>query len=400
MKLETTKVFEDTIIAFNDPEIRVIISYGGTSSSKSISIYQLLVLYALKQPNKNIAIIAENIPVIKRNVIKDLKSVVMKDIWDVNSFNKQDMTYTFSNGSFFQFLSASNPDSFSGYRSDVSYFDEINNIPKGTYDQITMRCKEKILCTFNPTSEFWITEEMGRADAEVIKSTYLDNKSSVTNKSFLAEGIIKELLVKAKASVRFQQVYIDGDFGVADGIVFEEGKNWSITKEFPDNYKWRTFGLDFGYTNDPSVLVEVRFANGELFIKQHFYKTGLLANDFIKYIKDNKLQNEIIIADNSDQRLIEEIRRSGVPYIKKVIKGAGSIMSGINNLLDYKMNVYYESVDAIKEFRNYSYIKDKKTGGYLNKPVDLFNHFIDGLRYSVSEKLTRHSESRMTVYNF
>jgi len=365
MKIETTQVFDKTIDAFLDDDIRVIISYGGTSSSKSISIYQLLFLYAMKNPKKNIAIVAESVPVLKRNVVKDLKNVVMKEFWNPQNFNKQDLTYTFPNGSIFQFLSGSNPDSFRGYRSDIAYFDEVSNIPKETYDQITMRCKHKILCSFNPTSEFYIVDEMGREDANVIKSTYADNR-------FLDEGIIKELIIKGSKSKRFKDVYIDGNFGVLDGIIFEEDLNWTIVQnnKLPKDYKWRLFGIDWGFTNDPTTLVEVRYYNKELYIHQHIYKTHLLASDVYDYIKDNNLLNETFKSDNSEPREIEFLRKKGLN-----IKGVKyPVMSSINRLQEYKLNITQSSVETIKELRNYAFKKDKINNRYLNYPIDMWNH--------------------------
>lgn len=387
LDLTTTKLFARTLEAFIDPNIRHIISYGGTSSSKSISIYQILLLYALKNPNKRIAIIGESHPVLKRNAINDLKSIVMKELWDDNRFNKSELIYRFPNGSVFQFLSASNPDSFRGYRSDVAYFDEISNIPKESFDQITMRCKHKVLSSFNPTSEFWIVkDEMSDKRNKVIKSTYLDN-------DYLDERIINVILEKGRKSKRFQNVYVEGNFGSFDGLIFEEDVNWNIVEELPENYKWRLFGLDFGFTNDPTVLIEARFYNSELYIKEHFHQYGMMTQEIIDYVKETLNNTDIIHADNSEPREIETIRQAGI-FIKGV---KYPVMSSINRLQDVQMNIDIESPKIISELRNYAYIKDKKNGKSINKPIDDFNHCIDALRYAVSEKLMVKADTGMRV---
>ena len=389
MTIETTSVFDKTLDAFVDDNIRTIISYGGTSSSKSISIYQLLYLYAFKNPGKRIAIIGESIPVLKRNSIYDMKKFVIGDNWDSNDYNSTDKIYSLKNGSIIQFLSGSNPDSFRGYRSDVAYFDEINNISKDAYEQITMRCEKKVICSFNPTSEFWLVDEMGEKDTCIIQSTYRDNQ-------FLSKRIIKEILKKGKRSKRFNDVYVEGNFGVVDGIIFEENENWNIVDELPEIYKWRIFGLDWGFTNDPTTLVEIRYYDKQLYIKQHIYKTHLLASDVYKYIVDNNLNNEIFKSDNSEPREIEYLRKKGLN-----IKGVKyPIMSSINRLQEIHLNITKDSIDTITEFRNYSYVKDKASSKYINKAIDLFNHSIDAIRYGVSEKLMNNGKSNFKVINF
>ena len=154
-----TKTFYKTLKAFNDPEKRLIINYGGTSSSKSISILQLLTIYALTNENKVITIVGETMPFLKRATIRDWKKHVMGELFNNNNYNKTESYYIFPNKSIFQFVSADNPDKFRGMRSDISYFEEITNIKEEAYIQISTRTSHKILCSFNPSHEFYIKND-------------------------------------------------------------------------------------------------------------------------------------------------------------------------------------------------------------------------------------------------
>ncbi len=387
INFDFTNVFSKTLKAYNDPSTRLIISYGGTSSSKSISILQLLTIISLSKKNLIISIIGETYPFLRRATIRDWKTHVMKDLYNELYWNAKELHYRFpSTGSIIQFISADNPDKFRGMRSDISYFEEITNIKEETYTQVAIRTRGKILASFNPSHEFYIQQEMQRSDAAVIHSTYRDNP-------YVETSIIKELEQKALFNKNFKRVYMDGEWGSYEGLVLQEGKNWDIVKKpFKESrYTWHTFGLDWGFTNDPTAIVRVSYTPKSFHIQEILYKKGMLNAEIADHIKTINNFNEII-ADSAEPKSIAELKRIHGIKILPAQKGKGSVLNGINTLLENKIHVTEDSINIIKEFRNYRWATDKN-GKSLNKPEDTFNHAIDAIRYAIAYKMNKPKSS-------
>jgi len=424
MNITLTKKSIELYKAFNNKKTKLIISYGGTSSGKTISILQLLTTYAI-HANANypkvITIIGESYPVLRRGVMRDWQKFIMGKSFNTKQWHTATSTYKFANNTIIQFISGDNPNKFRGMRSHVVYFDEITNIPKEAYIQLTMRTREKIICSFNPSHKFFITNEMARPDANVIHSTYLDNP-------FVEQSVADELELRAKTNKNFRDVYVLGKWGSYEGIIFKENQNWHIIKdtkhlEEPNkntdqtepkqtsptngstrspygpvgkkvqNFKYtfkRVFGLDWGFSNDPTSIVEVillKTPKGErdiLYIKEHLYKTGLLNSDIAKVLREVNIDNELVIADSADPKSIATFVREYRMQMEPAVKGKGSVLSGINQLLEYDIQIDVSSVNIINEFRNYSWEQDKE-GEQLTQPIDMFNHGIDAIRYAVKK---------------
>jgi len=374
-----TKSFYEALHAYNDPNTRVIVSYGGTSSGKSIGILQLLTIIALTQESLVITIVGETFPTLRRGAIRDWKKIIMGDLFNQDNWNSKESYYSFPNtGSIIQFVSADNPDKFRGPRQDIVYFEEINNIKEEAYIQASIRTKIKVLCSFNPSGEFFMKDEMEkRNDIKIIHSTYKDN-------NFVSETIIKDLEQRALLNQNFKRVYVDGEWGSYEGLIFQEGKNWDIVNHFPSEFIWHTFGLDWGFTNDPTTIIEVAFRDNQLYLREHLYKKGLLNSQIAKEIKELNNFNSIT-ADSAEPKSITELKRIYKINIKGAKKGKGSIMAGINKLLEYPIHIEDSSLNIIKEFRNYRWETDRN-GKATNKPIDSFNHAIDALRYAIEDE--------------
>ena len=373
----TTKVFKDLVEAAVDN--RYLILYGGSSSSKTISVLQYLVLYALKYPNKRITLTSESIPVMKKTLIADLKDVVMQEAWKLGTFNKSDLTYIFPNGSVFNFVPADEESRFKGPRQDIFYSDEVNHIPERVYDQADIRTKDLVISSFNPTSRFWLADRFENDKTFVHHSTVLDNP-------FVSPNIIEALKSRAAKDPNFYKVYFLGEWGNLEGLVFEEGRDWDIVESMPRDFDKRVLAVDFGYSIDPTAIIDIRYFRGELWAREIEYKTGLVNSD-IAYLINKTSKVTRVVADSAEPKSIEEIHRLGID-IHPSQKGRDSINHGINLLKEFKLNVTKDSVNLIKELRNYSWAKDKD-GNMLNKPIDDFNHTIDALRYGVWDMLNK-----------
>lgn len=361
---------------------RIRIVQGGTSASKTFTIIPMLITYASETPNSEISIVSESIPHLKRGAVKDfIKIMQMTGNWSEGSYNKSDMKYRFKNGSYIEFFSVDQPDKLRGARRHVLFINECNNVPFDAYLQLSIRTSKFIYLDYNPSNEFWVhTELMGDKDVDFIILTYKDNEA-------LDESIVREIekaREKAKTSRYWQNwwnVYGLGLVGSLDGVIFN---NWSQIDSIPQEAKLFSYGMDFGFTNDPTTLVAVYKWNEKLIIDELIYQTKLLNSDIIRKCKELTDMQTYIIADSAEPKSIQEIKNAGI-RIKAAEKGKDSINHGIDLLQQYELLITSRSTNLIKEFRNYTWDVDKQ-GNKLNKPIDDWNHGIDALRYS-SESL-------------
>lgn len=352
---------------------RIRVVRGGTSASKTFTIIPMLITYAIENPNKEISIVSESIPHLKRGALRDfLKIMQLCNIYKDDSFNKSSLTYKFPNGSFIEFFSADQPDKLRGARRDVLFVNECNNIVWEAYYQMAIRTREFIYLDYNPVSEFWVdTELIGDVDTDFLVLTYLDNEA--LDKSIIKE--IEKAREKAKTSdywANWWKVYGLGQIGSLEGVVFD---NWKLTDTIPEDARLIGIGLDFGYSNDPTAIVEIYKYNGYRILHEVCYRTQMVNNDIAKMLP----KNVTVYADSAEPKSIEEIRRTGIS-IYPVTKGKDSIMFGIQTMQTQNYLVTKNSHNLIKEFRSYSWDIDK-TGKKLNKPIDNFNHCIDAIRY-------------------
>ena len=349
---------------------RLFVLYGGSSSSKTITALQKLVIYAYKNKNRVITLSAESLPVMKKTIINDFKTIVMGPLFDVKRWNTTDATYTFETGSRFQFVPADDEVRFHAMRQDILYLDEAFYIKKAIYDQASIRTREKIIATFNPRAVFWLKDLMDEPETFVHHSTYRDNP-------FVEQTIKDELDKRAKTDVNFHRVYNLGLWGSLEGLIFQEGVHWDTTDEWPADFKKERLGLDFGYSVDPAAIIHIRYHNGEIYLREVMYRREMLNSDIAPYLEIPT------IADSAEPKSIAELVRLGKD-VKPSVKGPDSINSGIQLLKQFKMNVTSDSLNLIKEFRSYTW-QENRQGEVLTKPIDKFNHCIDAVRYGVND---------------
>ena len=378
-------------IKINAIKKRIRIVQGGTSSSKTFSIIPLLIAYAGKYPNKEISVVAETIPQIRRGALKDfLKIMDWTNLYRDNEFNKSTLKYTFPNKSYIEFFSADQPNKLRGARRDVLFINEANNVNFEAYHQLAIRTKSFIYLDFNPSSEFWVHTELSNdKDSELIILTYKDNEA-------LDVALVKEIekaREKAETSsywANWWKVYGLGQIGSLEGVVFD---NWKQIDVIPTDAKLLGYSMDFGFTNDPTTLMAIYKMDGELYIDELLYRTNMTNNDIGNFMKSiNIVRPFDIVADSAEPKSIEELRRQGF-NIQPASKGADSIKIGIDILKRYQMNVTKQSTNTIKELRAYQWEKDRD-GKLTGKPIDHSNHAIDAIRYFALNKLNNRPQGK------
>ncbi len=365
---------------------------GGTSAGKTFGIIPILIDLAIKTPLLEISVVSETLPHLKKGAIKDFKKIMQStNRWIDTHWHGTDSKYTFSNKSYIEFFSADVETKVRGPRRNILYINECNNISFETYHQLAIRTDMVIWLDYNPTHEFWIhTELEDDEDIEELVLTYKDNEAlspvivkdieKARKKAFhdeFAIDLFNEYNIKHKYWANWWKVYGLGLVGSLEGVIFS---NWTQIDSIPQDCQIIAYGMDFGFTNDPTTLTYLGRWNGKLVLHEMLYRTGMVNSDIAREIKALTDNRTYVIADSSEPKSIEEIKRCGV-NIKGAMKGADSVKYGIDVLLQYELLVTSSSTNLIKELRNYTWDVDKN-GVKLNKPIDSYNHLIDSVRYA------------------
>ena len=357
---------------------RIKIIQGGTSAGKTFGIIPVIIDKATKQPGLEVSVVAESIPHLRRGALRDfLKIMKWTNRFVDERFNKSLLKYEFANGSFIEFFSADDSSKLRGARRDILYINECNNVNFEAYNELSIRTKKEVYLDFNPANEFWVEEIKEDAEADFIILTYKDNEA-------LDTGIVDQIeknIKKAETSNYWKNwvdVYVNGIMGKLDGIVFG---NWKQIDTIPKDARLVGIGMDFGYTNDPTSIIEVYKHNETRILNEIVYQTGLLNSDIAKLLP----KDVPVYADSAEPKSIADIQRYGIT-IKGVTKGRDSINYGIDVMQRENYLVTSKSINLIKELRSYCWDSDK-TGKRLNKPIDNYNHAIDAVRYHEMETL-------------
>jgi phage terminase large subunit len=347
---------------------------GGTSASKTVSI--LIYLIAKAQSDTvptTTSIVSESFPHLKRGAIRDFLNIMETQGYFVPArWNKTDYIYTFETGSRIEFFSADQPSKVRGPRRDRLFLNEVNNIVQETFDQLEVRTKDFIFLDWNPTSEFWYYD-LQRDDMEHIILTYKDNEA-------LDKSIV-ESIEQRRNRPGWWKVYGEGQLGEVEGKIY---RDWRIIDAIPHEARLERYGLDFGYTNDPSAIVGVWWHNGGYILDEVMFRKGM-SNRQIADVLLN-IPESLVIADSAEPKSIDEIGSFGV-NILPAEKGKDSVRQGIQFVQDQKISVTKRSVNLIKEYRNYMWMVDKD-GKVLQEPEHQYSHTMDAVRYALSSKNT------------
>ena len=365
---------------------------GGTSAGKTFGVLPILIDKAIREPLLEISVVSESIPHLRRGALKDfLKIMMMTNRYRDIQFNKSTLKYTFANGSYIEFFSVDQPDKLRGARRNILYINECNNVPFEAYNQLAIRTSGDIWLDYNPTNEFWVHREVLKdEDSELIVLTYKDNEA-------LPQSIVKEIeLAKVKGVdneywANWWQVYGLGQVGRLEGACIPQ---WSEI-DLPAEARLLCYGMDFGYSVDPTSLIALYKYNDAYIFDELIYQKGLLNSDISGIIKGNNI-TDIIYADSAEPKSIAELSSYG-HMILPVTKGRDSVVYGINLINQNKIYVTSRSKNLIKELRSYIWMQDKE-GNTLNKPIDAFNHAIDAARYAFTSQLENPHKGNYYIY--
>lgn len=379
-----TDVFMKTADASAVTE-RFISSCGGTRSGKTISILQYLFLLVSqdKEPTIN-SVVSETYPHLKRGAIRDFQTTI--DLYDETCWSKGASTYTFPSGAIIEFFSADSPAKVHGPARDRLFLNECQNINWEVARQLFVRTRGLVFLDYNPTASFWVNEKIEPRDTCVkIHSTYLDNKDYKTGVSTLSPEQVAEI-ESNRNDANWWQVYGLGLQGRLEGLIFPDFEQIDQLPEKSDGMV-ETYGWDFGFTNDPSVLMHtlVDTRKKVIYTDEVCYRKGLLNADMADVMKSEKIGRAIpVFGDSAEPKTIEDLHRYGynmLPAYKAVRKA-----EQLQAMKGYSIKVTKRSLNTIRELRSYTWAKDKN-GNWLNEPIELNDHCMDSLRYSCYQYL-------------
>lgn len=378
--MNVTYVFEKLLAAFVDPKIRGIASKGGTRSSKTWSTLQLLHLVCVNSEKPLvISCVAATLPMVKRGMMRDFKQMLITESeWDENAFNKSECTYTYPNGCIIEFFGVDNAGKVHGSARDILFVNEAQTIPREIFRQLDIRTRKKVIIDFNPVRKFWGETEFVGDRYITIHSTYKDNP-------YLSKEQVGAI-EKNKDDANWWRIYGEGETGGVEGNVYP---SYEVIDEMPETFTGRCLGLDFGFVNDPTAIVDIRFHGWDLYVDLLCYETGLLNASIADYLTSNMLHRLITVCDNAEQKSIVELQQRRIKAIP-CVKGRGSVAGGIAQVKQFKLHVTKRSVKLLDELDNYKWIKDESTDTYTNEAIDAWNHALDALRYGVDYLIRRY----------
>lgn len=358
---------------------RIVVNQGGTRSSKTYSLAQLIILKALQEQGKVYTICRKTLPALKGTAYRDFFNILEEhNLYNPNNHNKSELTYKLNKNEI-EFISVDMPQKIRGRKRHILWLNEANEFSFEDWIQLSLRTTENIYLDFNPSDPYsWIYDNvMNREDCTFIKSTYLDNP-------FLPEETIKEIERLRDLDSNYWKIYGLGDMAQPTETIFRQ---FEIANNVPTEAKLIAIGMDFGYSNDPTAIAEVYKLNDDLYINELIYSKGLTNQDIAQKLRELNITRQTeIIADSAEPKSIEELHRQNF-NIKGAKKGADSINMGIDILRRFKLHLTKNSTNALNEFKYYKWLTDKN-GHIVNKPAtNQQDHIIDAVRYVALNKL-------------
>lgn len=368
MEIKSTVIFEKNYEALNDPAIRFVINEGGSRSSKTYSLCQLVIIYCLQNNNKVVSIIRKTFPALRATVLRDFIEILKElNIYSLEDHNKSEHIYTFPNGSIVEFFSVDDEQKIRGRKRDIAWCNEANELYFDDFTQLNMRTESKLIFDYNPSESTSWLYELPQEESILIKSTYKDNP-------FLPQSIRAQIEDLKRTDEALYQIYALGEKAISKSNIYS---NWTFIPHRPARFVNYVYGLDFGY-NHPTALMRVYWCDNDIYIEPVIYESYLTTPMLIDRMQSFNIEKTItIVADYARPEIIAELNNAGydVQNANKVVK------KGIDNIKTF--GVLCQDDKAIrKEYENYKW---KKVGDMItDEPVKMWDDAMDAIRYATT----------------
>lgn len=368
MEIKSTVIFEKNYEALNDPSLRFVINEGGSRSSKTYSLCQLVIIYCLQNNNKVVSIIRKTFPALRATVLRDFIEILKElNIYSVEDHNKSEHIYTFPNGSIVEFFSVDDEQKIRGRKRDIAWCNEANELYFDDFTQLNMRTESKLIFDYNPSeSSSWLYE-LPQEESILIKSTYKDNP-------FLPQSIRAQIEDLKRTDEALYQIYALGEKAISKSNIYS---NWSFVPHRPARFVNYVYGLDFGY-NHPTALMRVYWCDNDIYIEPVIYESYLTTPMLIDKMQSFNIEKTVtIVADYARPEIIAELNNAGydVQNANKVVK------KGIDNIKTFGV-LCQDDKTIRKEYENYKW---KKVGDMItDEPVKMWDDAMDAIRYATT----------------
>jgi len=383
LDINHTPVFTRNFDALNNENIRFIVNQGGSRSSKTYSLCQLMIVYCLTTPGKMVSIVRKTFPILRGTVMRDFIEVMRElDLYDERKHHKTEQIYHFDNGSQIEFFAADNEQKLRGRKRDILWVNESNELNFEEFTQLNMRTTDKLIFDFNPSENFhWLYDLISRPESILIHSTYKDNP-------FLPESQVKEIENLIMYDESYYKIYALGEKGTGKTTIYTHWKHYEHLPEIKETY----YGLDFGF-NHPTALIEVNVIDDTTYVKEIIYKEGLTSADLIKMMDELQIsKKKEIVCDYARPEIIEDLRRKGY-NAKNAIK---DVKDGIDSVKSSGLYIHKESLNLLKEISAYKW----KVNGdiLLDEPVKVYDDAMDAMRYAIHYWKSKNKKGDNNVY--
>lgn len=393
LEMKGTPILARLNKALTNPQYKVFVFEGGSRSSKTYSIIQFFIIYALTHRNSpnRIVIARKKATWLAASVWTDFQNILIT--LGLRKFARINKTLKIISlcSTTFEFIGLDDVQKLHGLTTDIFWINEAMEALKNDFDQLEQRTSRFCILDYNPSAEeHWIYDNVcNRNDCYFDHSSMLDNPFIPENsrRKILSYEPTEENILQGTADERKWKIYGLGLRATIEGLVF---KKVTLIPEIPQWVTKRWYGIDFGFAKDETACVEVGYYNNGLYVDEKFYQTGMLTKDIISRLRG--LIPRKIISESADPRMVRELQNAGLSVFP-VRKGAGSIEAGIDYMQGVNIYVTEKSLNIIKEFNNYTY-QQLPDGRWTNMPVDAFNHGIDSIRYIVLEQLMGKDRNR------
>ena len=367
MEINSTVIFEKNYTALQDDGIRFIINEGGSRSSKTYSLCQMIIVYSLQNRGKVTSIIRKTFPALRATVMRDFLEIMKEmDLYDVNAHNKSEHIYSFPNGSIVEFFSVDDEQKIRGRKRDLAWCNEANELFYDDFTQLNMRTEGKLIFDYNPSESASWLYDLPKEESILIKSTYKDNP-------FLPDSIRRQIEDLKRTDESLYQIYALGEKAISKSNIYS---NWTFVKHRPSRFTQFIYGIDFGF-NHPTALVRIYWHEKDIFIEPVIYESYLTTSDLIdRFEKLGIEKNADIVADYARPEIIAELNNNGY----NVMNANKSVKKGIDNVKTFGI-FCMEHEGLKKEYQNYKW---KKIGDQIiDEPVKLWDDAMDATRYAV-----------------
>lgn len=381
LQINHTKVFSRNLKQYELGK-RFIINQGGSRSSKTYSIIQLLIFLAITD-KLSISIVRKTFPALRGSVLRDFVEIMNEmGIYDSDRHNKTEQVYYFDNGSTIEFFSVDAAQKVRGRKRDVCYCNEANELEFDDFQQLSLRTTKCLFMDFNPSdNEHWLYDLLKDSRAILIKSNYKDN-------IFLTKSQVEEIENLINIDENYYKIYALGERPIPYTRIYTHFQHYDNEVELDD---W-CYGIDFGYSH-PTVLLKVGFKDDKVYVEELIYKTNLTSNDLIKMMKDMDInKNKYIYADYARPEIIEDMRRSGY-NMKSAVK---EVKSGIMSVRKKQIHIHRNSTNLWKEYKSYSWKTSR--GHILDEPIKLYDDAMDALRYAIHSSSIPRIDKKMVGF--